>query len=927
MNKRIFSLALILAQILICVGCTKRSDNISSAPKASETKTSTGAGWEGSVDSTVPNNPDITNTSSGSSGAQSPASTVPSASGPSNNKPLQINSYITQMYLEGYVGDVLNQNREKWLLTALDKNPNIIEQILRANIQNPVSKILTDTFKMTELGIFNYNIADPGHGYKEKSLEIRNLKQGKYMDIDLVFGRDANAVKDWTGVKQIWFFADVSQYGTDSVPVGFAFEEYDAKSNGSLTDTRESWGLKTGGSVYLYSMSSQNGWVESRVAGSSFTTHNPGRIILPAKFKGWVRADLNTQVFEKYWSSGSSNNKMDLKDVHQLQICVEGTKSSTGKSAYLDSFSIFGEIDGIKAPVASPGQDKYRLKEIWMPENYDRMPEQYSGAVELWYNEFVGKLLTGMAFNYSITPSGNLLKAGNKIVTELAKAQGKDGYLGVYTGNQRFGGNGKNWDVWGHYHIIYGLHSWYKATGNSSALTIAEKAIDCVYDYFVVKGRSFDSAGWQTMNLSISHAFIIMYQETGDLRYFNTAKKIVDEEWPKSGDWMNAILSGKDFYQSKLPRWEALHTILTLGPLYELTNDGKYYNALEEIFWSIAKTDRHNTGGFSSGEQAIGHPFSMSAIETCCTVAWMALSSEYLRLSNNPVAADELELSCLNGMLGSLLEDGRTVTYNTPMNGNARAASQIDIAFQYNSGSPDFNCCQANVSRGLGEISKWAVITGNNGMYLNYYGPASIRTKTPGNKPITIRQETAYPLNGDVKIILKDIGSPEKFKLSLRIPSWSAGTKVSINGRPQSGVKSGEYFTIERTWKNGDIITVDIGMTIHSWRGELQAAGKLSIYYGPVLMTAEGTDAVHLSRSEIILYNDLKKLSVIPSTDKKHWIQFKFTTSDNRTFTLFDFASAGKTINYETWFKVKNAPAKTDFSRKTPVWCNGRLPI
>ena len=181
------------------------------------------------------------------------------------------------------------------------------------------------------------------------------------------------------------------------------------------------------------------------------------------------------------------------------------------------------------------------------------------------------------------------------------------------------GGNGANWDVWNHYHCIYGLYDWYRLTGNETALKTAIKAADYVYDYFVEGGKTFDSAGSQTMNLGISHVFALLYQFTGDTRYLNAAKQIIVEDWPKSGDWLNNAQAGKEYYESKLPRWEALHTIITLGLLYEIEGDPIYYNALEDIWWSIAKTDRHNDGGFTSGEQAVGDPYNTGAIETCCT--------------------------------------------------------------------------------------------------------------------------------------------------------------------------------------------------------------------------------------------------------------------------------------------------------------------
>ena len=136
------------------------------------------------------------------------------------------------------------------------------------------------------------------------------------------------------------------------------------------------------------------------------------------------------------------------------------------------------------------------------------------------------------------------------------------------------------------------------------------------------------------------HSLCLLYEHTGNPRYLNLAKKIRDEfaatdaaGKPLAGDYLNGALAGKEFYELPKPRWESLYPIMGLAELYVITGDEKYRQAVEHFWWSIVKSDRHNNGGFSSGEKAVGNPYDKGAIETCCTIAWIALSVEMLRLT------------------------------------------------------------------------------------------------------------------------------------------------------------------------------------------------------------------------------------------------------------------------------------------------------
>src|SRR6185295_6357988 len=136
-------------------------------------------------------------------------------------------------------------------------------------------------------------------------------------------------------------------------------------------------------------------------------------------------------------------------------------------------------------------------------------------------------------------------------------------------------------------------------------------------------------------------------------------------------------------------------------------------------------------------------------IETCCTIAWIALSVEMVRLTGNSIVADEIELATLNSVLGLHSPTGRWVTYNTPMDGT-RKASAHDIVFQARAGSPELNCCSVNGARGLGMISDWALIACGNGLILNWYGPSTMSARLASGTSVVLTQVTDYPREGHI---------------------------------------------------------------------------------------------------------------------------------------------------------------------------------
>src|SRR3989441_1016779 len=466
----------------------------------------------------------------------------------------------------------------------------------------------------------------------------------------------------------------------------------------------------------------------------------------------------------------------------------------------------------LRAPQANPGMlEMFRVR--------DRQP---APQLVPWAGEFVGKYLISAVQALRMTDDPLLRLQVSNVVAAFISTQAEDGYLGPFPKGIRLV---KNWDLWGHYHVLYGLALWHQHTGDPAALAAARKAAELVCRTYLDSGRRVFDAGDAEMNMTILTGLAMLHRITGEPRYLRMARE-VEKDWEHAGDYLRAGLDGREYFQCPRPRWESLHDLQGLVELWRITGEAKYRDAFIHHWRSIRRWDRRNTGAFSSGEQATGNPYAPTAIETCCTVAWMALTMDYLRLTGDPRAADDLELAKLNGGLGAQHASGRWWTYNTPMDG-VREASAHTIVFQARAGTPELNCCSVNGPRVLGMLSEWAVMSATNGLVVNSYLPGTF-TLPDRQSEIRLVMDRDYPQTGSQRVRVAKVGEKGRaWTLRLRIPAWSINTGIrgNFDGLPARAVAD-SFLEIYRRWKPGDEIVLDFDFRGRTVAGANEAAAQ-----------------------------------------------------------------------------------------------------
>jgi hypothetical protein len=109
---------------------------------------------------------------------------------------------------------------------------------------------------------------------------------------------------------------------------------------------------------------------------------------------------------------------------------------------------------------------------------------------------------------------------------------------------------------------------------------------------------------------------------------------------------------------------------------------------------------------------------------------------------------------------------------------------------------------------------------------------------------LKVAQKTNFPWDGAADITVTP-AEPTDFTFYLRIPGWSNGTQVSVNGKPVSGVTPGQYLALARRWSPGDEIHVKFNMTpqvIEANRRVVDDYGRLAVQRGPLVYCLEQLD-------------------------------------------------------------------------------------
>ncbi len=518
------------------------------------------------------------------------------------------------------------------------------------------------------------------------------------------------------------------------------------------------------------------------------------------------------------------------------------------------------------------------------------------------------KWLEGVAAVYAVTRDPELDDIMNQFIRLIVKVQRPDGYIhtpviaaelqkqkatassgaekkeyvtGTKTGTADEGafGNRLNFETYNLGHLITAGIIHRRATGKETLFQCAIKAADFLCGFYE---RASDELARNAICPSHYMAINEMYRETGNPRYLELSKQLINIR--------GKVENGTDDNQDRIPFREqyramghavrANYLYAGVADLYAEDGEQQLKSNLDSIWNDIVTHKMYINGAcgalydgtspdgteyepdlIQKVHQSYGRPYqlphSTAHNESCANIGNMLFNWRMFLSTADARYTDLVENCFYNSILPNVSLDGLRYFYTNPL----RVTHNLPYTLRWSKEREDYielcNCCPPNTLRTLCEVQAYAYSVSADAIYVNLYGQNTLSTTIDNIGEVQLEQVSDYPWNGDITITVKQLKKGKAFAMKLRIPDWTSGATVSVNGTPVSDLQiTNGYATVQRTWKKGDVVTLSLPMTTRVMEANPlveECRGQVAVQRGPVIYCMEAQDLQGRSMDDIVL--------------------------------------------------------------------------
>lgn len=493
------------------------------------------------------------------------------------------------------------------------------------------------------------------------------------------------------------------------------------------------------------------------------------------------------------------------------------------------------------------------------------------------------KTIEGASFSLSLFPDKKLELYIDTLIEKIKAAQEPDGYLYTartinpeephhWAGKQRWEKERElSHELYNSGHLYEAAAAHFQSTGKRNLLEIALKNADLVCSVFG-HDKLHVAPGHQVVEMGL----VKLYRITGKKEYLETAKYFIEERGHYSGydatskdQWKSGA-----YWQDHIPvveQKEAVGHAVRAGYLYAamadvaaLTGDTRFLQSIDSIWQNVVSKKIYVQGGIGavgSGER-FGENYELpnetAYNETCAAISNVYWNHRMFLLHGDSKYMDVLEKSLYNGLISGVGMDGKSFFYTNAMevkNGHIHKETEEE-----RSGWFPCSCCPTNITRLIPSVAGYVYAQQLDKVYVNLFvsGVSTIRVN---KREVEITQKNNYPWDGNLTFNISP-QKPQAFTLLVRIPGWALNQaipsdlyafennknekpRILINGKAVEYTVDKGYAVLNRTWKKGDVLAVNLPMEVSrvlSNKKVVDNIGKVAIQRGPLMYCAEWPD-------------------------------------------------------------------------------------
>lgn len=441
----------------------------------------------------------------------------------------------------------------------------------------------------------------------------------------------------------------------------------------------------------------------------------------------------------------------------------------------------------------------------------------------------------------------------DKIIKEVVAVQEPNAYLNTYfVADKAKTRMEPDIQRWGHElynlgHMMQGAIAFYRATGDTTLLDACTRFVD---GYLLPNfGPGTDKKPIFSGHPEIEMGLIELYRTTGEKKYLDFAGYILQGDdrikFPKRAyvyHFCGIPFTSRTHLEGHAVR--AMYACCGATDYYMETGDATYLKTLNVLWEDLVSSQMYVTGGVGarSDGEAFGDSYELPNFtaygESCAAIGNMMWNWRMLAATGDAKYADVIERALYNGINSGMSLDGTLYCYRNPLGFDPSGGDHIRNPWY------DTTCCPPNLERTFASLPGYFYSTSKDGLYVHLYDNSQLYWHLEDGTELKVTQKTKYPWDGGVDITVSP-AKPADFTFYVRIPGWSNGTQVSVNGKAVSGVTAGQYLALKRRWMPNDIVNLKFGMApqvLEANRRVVDDFGRVAVQRGPLVYCLEQVD-------------------------------------------------------------------------------------